>query len=133
MVQAAGQAHRWMQRDVGHTAFAGMTRGKLLVGTSAKRVRECSWQREDALRRARSWHVEGAGRPGCLKQRDQEESSRRGGQRRGGPTSCRAVRIVRYALALIWHLRSLWRVWSQRVISDVHFKVTVVAVLSLQK
>lgn len=59
-----------MQRDVGHTTFAGMTRGKLLVGTSAKRVKECSWQREDALRRARSWHVEGAGRPGCLEQRE---------------------------------------------------------------
>ena len=70
VVHAAGQAHRWMQREVRDTAFAGMTRGKLLEGTSAKQVKECSWQREDALRRARSWHVEGARRPGCLEQRE---------------------------------------------------------------
>ena len=102
VVQAAGQAHRWMQRDVGHTAFAGMTRGKLLVGSSANRVKECSWQREDALRRARSWHVEGAGRPGCLEQREPggEQQEMRSEERGGHVVQSRGDRYVCFGFNL---------------------------------
>lgn len=88
----------------------------------------------NVLRLASAWHIEGLGRPVQLDQsQPREKQQEMRSKRRGEARECRALGIALYVLALIWCFRSHWAALSRKVISDLHFMITVIAVLSRLK